>query len=217
MSSLGKFYKRYGAYLLQRSNEEDTPGELYEQMLLSRRLKRLDTNVSIRLNLPEADRADLSARLRAVRKVNASFPDIDLTREIGTKADLDLPNVLEELKAELKVDQISSFRFSGVLEQRLTDDLRLELEQLIDQVEDTDPVRYKTHLKRYEMATSLFYAKEVIIKRKSGVALSAAAKAKVAEIGGTVTVGVDNEEEIRYRQDNCPFAAAIVHIKDIEA
>lgn len=169
-----------------------------------------DDNLINRVVADAAAREQLRQQLAAAPLFDASFVDvIDLTSDLEIGVQPDLPNLPVKLAADLKTKKVVNFQFEKVMQRPMPDELGIQLRLLLEEFKAAHSADYRKHLRPYDLAVSLYYAKEVVLRIESTQQISAEARTEVEGLGGTVKVDATGKQELRFDQSNCPFAVTL--------
>ena len=91
----------------------------------------------------------------------------------------------------------------------MPDESGIRLRLLLEQFKGDNPDQYRKHLRPYDLAITLYYAKQVVLRLETAQTVSASAETEVKGLGGSVTVNAQGQQELRFDQSACPFAATL--------
>ena len=217
MQTLNKFARFYNAQILRRSGANSRLGDLYDWTgIFNNHLTPVNDNIINYVVTDPAAHAQMLQDIAAAPMFAANFAEvIDLTDTLSVGVHPDLPNLPVKLAAELASKKVFNFHFEGVVQRPMPDDLGIQLRLQLDQFKADNPDKYRKYLRPYDLAILLYYAKEVVLRLDASQHISAEAQAEVQGIkvaggpGGTVTVDATGQQELRFDQSTCPFAATL--------
>jgi hypothetical protein len=215
MKTLKQFARFYEAEILTRSGENSRLGDLYDwEGPFNNRLAPKEDNIINWVADTVAERTSLRQQIETAPTFKASFMEvIDLTKSLTVGIKPDLPNIPVDLAADITNKSVASFHFEGVLTRPMPDELGIELRRMLEEYKDKHFDKYKARLRPYDVAVALYYAEKVVLKLEHDTQVSVEAQTQVEAIGGSIKVGADGKQELRFNQSNCPFAVSLKQVK----
>lgn len=211
MALLNQFARFYSAEILRRSGANSRLGDLYDWAgPFNQRLEPVEDNVINHVEPDPATRQLMREQASAAPQFSANFADtLDLTNTLQAGVKLGLPNVPLAVAADLQTKRVVNFEFRGVVLRTMPDELGIQLRELLEQFKATAPDKYRQYLRPYDLAVTLYYAREVVLRLDHTQAVSAEAQTMVESLKGSVVVNAEGHQELRFNQLDCPFAVTL--------
>ena len=215
MGNLRSFKTTYGAELMNASSAGMLLTELFEwDGLFKKTLDPLGKSlIDFYTDSPKAERESLREQLRLIPEEQARFAQISIDKELGTNADLKIPQFNLDLSLGLNSAQVKKFIFGNVKSKRLTGELRIEIKALLDQLKEKDFKTYKKELRNRWVAETYFYSDLAEIELDSSVDIDAQLGARLKELTDvdvSVVQKSGSNKKIVLKGDSSPFAVELV-------
>jgi len=211
------FEDQFGVDLLPVSSADIYLGEIWEwEGLFNSTLIRLQDDLCNHFRLADDAKAkDLLLKLKKVKKTEANFPDIEVSKDFKSSADLKVPSINLDLGNELSVGSVKRFLFKGVKSKAIIE-LRPELDDLLNDLKDKNFKHYREKIRTNNVIIQLYYASSVEIAIDKNISNKAEVEAKIKSLGN-VDVDVASATEIKFTvgSGDCPFAGQFVKGKEL--
>jgi hypothetical protein len=212
-----EFEKKYNVELLPYSTASVILADILDwKGVLSQKLDYLNYNLVDKLNIDKPTRVELRNQLKNVSLDVASFPDVEEKKDFGIGVNIEIPGLKTDFDGKIGTDSIKSFKFGNIKAKTFTGELRIEIDNLLDQLKEEDFSAYKKNLRGNYLIEKLFYVTRLEITIKAGTKIdfdvsSGLPNGATVDVKGDASSGKDIK--IVYNLPDCPFAAELVKLK----
>lgn len=213
MISRKEFKRQYLAELLPTSAANYAVGDIWDRIGMSDTLVPENENIGY-LCGNEA----LSKQLETIERVDANFPDIDITQDVNEEIDVQLLSFDVSVLSSLHVQKVEKMVIKGVTVKNSLNGYKNNIAKAVEVLRNTDIEKYRKKLRSKELVLALFYAECVEIQIAKEVNNQNAFKLaleKLFKVDSKVKFETNNKVKISLSNPECPFAAQFVMGRDI--
>ena len=213
------FQKEYGLDLLPYAESNVQLLELMEvKGLLNKQLNYLNVSLLDELQLAPDQLEEFNSELAAIPLDEAQIPTIDISKDFQSNSDLKVPMFKLDLSAQIDFSEVDSFTFSGLKSKRIFGKLKVDLENLLEDFENSHKDTYKSKIKHNYIIESLWYADSLTITTKSTKKLDIKAQLDTKDsTQQQLDPELNKDGTYTYKLDNAsstPFAAQLTQGKN---
>jgi len=213
-----EFRKNFKLHLLNSSSENFQPGHRVDFGLIvgNERFQVKQESIVRELGISNDRERELAQNLKNIELSDASFAQLEITRDFMIDGDLDIPSIPVDLRGKIEIDKVVRMNYGGVKVREIIDgDVRDEIEDLMEDVKTKGGKPWRK-LKRKGITLKLFYSDSVSIDVERKIDFDVNIEVEVSDVG--VSIGADGNDNTKYKysfgSNKCPFAVYFESVRE---
>ncbi len=214
--SVRHFARMYnGLELLTHTNTTLQLGDLFDKRgMFNNVIDYAGYNIAYQIDLLPDEATALKDRLNQVPGYAGSFADLLIKDQFSSRGEAIIPSAQLNLTGKIELSKVKYFQIGKIVTKLLRDDLRYEVELLVEKYAQDHPQDYRKKLKSLFMVEQLFYGGEIKIGIEEGVTVNL--ESVFAETIGDLELGTDSEKNQTFtlKGSEYPFAVDLRRIAE---